>query len=110
MQNASIYMQMQKEKNGEMASAVFPNSDGKNEMKMFHHEENATGKQEVQRQKKKKKAQLEKVWAHSPTHSLCPWLMNVGLMHVGAAPLRMPSHLLRVPLSARELREPSEPW
>lgn len=60
--------------------------------------------------KKKDKAQLYKVWAHSPIHPLCAWLMDMGLMHMGAGPLRIASHLLGVPLSARELREPSEPW
>lgn len=58
MQNASIYMQMQKEKgplaspqNGEMAKAVPPIGMGKNEKKKgysvmnFHHEENAACKQ-----------------------------------------------------------------
>lgn len=62
MQNASIYMQMQKEKgplaspqNGEMAKAVSPIGMEKNEKKKgysvvnFHHEENAACKQEVQK-------------------------------------------------------------
>ncbi len=43
-----------------------------------------------------------------PTHPRCPWPMRLGLSR--GVCLSTPSHLLRLPLSARELREPSEPW
>lgn len=90
MQNASIDMQMQKEKgplaspqNGEMAKAVSPLGMGKNEKKKgygvvnFHHEENAACKQEVQ-----KRSAVEGLGplSHPSPLSL---LMHVGLMHVG---------------------------
>lgn len=42
-----------------------------------------------------------------PTHPLCFRAFGSKL---GGGCLTTPSHLLRLPLSARELREPSEPW
>lgn len=53
-------------------------------------------------------SQRRTVHPSHPAHSLRPWPMCLGLSR--GVCLGTPSHLLRLPLSARELREPSEPW